>query len=106
MSRFRPIILEIRGLPTGSDPHPKGLRKKTGRTSLLMDQTRLTWQLAPSGPSIRPTRNVCRSLRAILPPFDLGTTQAGRYRIDRSHAGFPQGSFDATNLLLISSRFG
>jgi hypothetical protein len=39
MSRFRPKLLEIRGFPTGSDPHPKGLRKKTGRTSLLVDRT-------------------------------------------------------------------
>ena len=36
-------------------------------------------------------KSVCRSLRAIPPPDDLGTTQAGRYRIDHSHAGFPQG---------------
>ena len=38
-----------------------------------------------------PTRSECRSLRAIPPPDDLGTTQAGRNRIDHSHAGFPQG---------------
>jgi hypothetical protein len=42
--------------------------------------------------SIRPPQSECRSLRAIPPPDDLGTTQAGRYRIDHSHAGFPQGS--------------
>ena len=41
--------------------------------------------------SIRPPKSECRSLRAIPPPDDLGTTQAGRYRIDHSHAGFPQG---------------
>jgi len=30
-------------------------------------------------------------LRAIPTPVDLGTAQAGRLRIDHSHAGFPQG---------------
>jgi hypothetical protein len=41
--------------------------------------------------AIQPVSSECRSLRAIPPPDDLGTTQAGRNRIDHSHAGFPQG---------------
>jgi hypothetical protein len=41
MSRFPTKPLEIRGFPPSSDPHPKGLRKKTGRTSLLVDRTNL-----------------------------------------------------------------
>ena len=39
MRRFPVELLEIRGFPPSSDPHPKGLRKNAGRTSLLVDRT-------------------------------------------------------------------
>ena len=87
-----------------ADPRPKGLRKKywsqfasrgpnefparlrcAGALASLVRQDRVGY------PSV-PPKSECRSLRAIPPPDDLGTTQAGRYRIDHSHAGFPQGS--------------
>ena len=71
---------------SGFRSSPKGLRKNTGRTSLFAVPDEL-----PLGNPLTPTRSVCRSLRAIPPPDDLGTTQAGRNRIDHSHAGFPQG---------------
>jgi len=88
--------------PPVSDPHPKGLRKNTGRTSLSATQSTLgstlitTCSCEHSAMKVihqadQTSRSVCRSLRAIPPPDDLGTTQAGRNRIDHSHAGFPQG---------------
>ncbi len=73
--------------PSGFRSSPQGLRKNTGRTSLRVDFCRVFLAASPSVIH----ENVCRSLRAIPPPDDLGTTQVGRDRIDHSHAGFPQG---------------
>ena len=86
-------------------PHPKGLRKNAGRTHPSLGQgagdplaqdTSESNESDPGRPrgepsAPPPTKDVCRSLRAIPTPEDLGTTQAGRFRNDHSHAGFPQG---------------
>ena len=55
MSRFLAKLLEIRGVPTSSDPHPKGLRKKTGRTSLLIDRTNWPGSLRLQDPQFVPS---------------------------------------------------
>ena len=55
-----------------------------------------------------PPRNMCRSLKAVPPPSFLETYQKRAIESDHSHAGFPQGFIDATNLicLIYSLRLG
>jgi hypothetical protein len=87
-----------------ADPRPKGLRKKNWSQfasrgphvcQLLFARPlplRASFNKKRTGIHPSPEKRVpvlCEPSRRLIDP---GTTQVGRYRIDHSHAGFPQGS--------------
>jgi hypothetical protein len=87
----------------GADPRPKGLRKKNWSqfacrgpndcplVFIVPVPLRAPFNQESWDPPVPRKANAgpCEPSRRL---FDLGTTQARCYRIDHSHAGFPQGS--------------
>ena len=97
--------------PPAPGPHPKGLRKTnwSHRRSIDGDPTDDSIPDRPreatrfrSHPPHRPTKDVCRSLRAIPTPGDLVDPPGRASSDDRSHAGFPQGFLTRRILTFVS----
>ena len=107
MSRSPAIGPLATARPPAPGPHPKGLRKKLVAPS-LSSMTVATDDRSPGRPreapeltAIRPTdpRRTCAGpCEPSRQPDALWTHRAGCPH-DHSHAGFPQGFIDATNIL-------
>jgi len=87
MSRFpfRTPRSENQDIPVGPRSSPQGLRKNTGRTSFTAARLAVPLDFPNAQRALessrsqarRPTRNVCRSLRAVPPPGSQGPPRSG-----------------------------